>query len=204
MLWLLTYGTVFERVTTSKNDLARFEQCVLPHLDAAFNLARWLVGNDHDAQDIAQESCVRALKYFDSFHGVDARAWLLTIVRNTSYTWLRQYRIKELTMPIDEDFFDPASAVHEVFGESADVSATNPETQLMRQADDDLLRRAIEQLPMEFREVMILRELEELSYKQIAAIAGVPVGTVMSRLARARKRLQQLLISGAPVPAPKD
>ncbi len=191
-------------MTKDKDNIARFEQCVLPHLDAAFNLARWLVGNDHDAQDIAQESCLRALKYFDSFHGVDARAWLLTIVRNTSYTWLRQYRIKELTMPIDEEFFDPASAIHEAFSEAADVSAANPETQLIRQADDDLLRQAIEQLPVEFREVMILRELEELPYKQIAVITGVPVGTVMSRLARARKRLQRLLTSGIPVPAPMD
>lgn len=180
----------------NNQELARFEQRVLPHLDAAFNLARWLVGNDHDAQDLAQESCVRALKYFASFHGTDARAWLLTIVRNTTFTWLRQHRMQELTIPIEDDHFDSASAASEIVG----LSSSNPETQLSQQADADQLRQAIEQLPVEFREVMVLRELEELPYKQIASITGVPVGTVMSRLARARKRLQQILKSGAAAP----
>ncbi len=190
----------------SKNELARFEQCVLPHLDAAFNLARWLVGNDTDAQDIAQESYLRALKYFDSFHGTDARGWLLTIVRNTSYTWLRQYRMEELTVSIDEVFFDPMQATHEALSEASGfgVSAPNPETQLIQQADYALLRQSIAQLPVEFREAMVLRELEDLSYKQIAAITGVPVGTVMSRLARARKRLQQMLAPSAPAFPRKD
>ena len=169
---------------------------MLPHLDAAFNLARWLVGNDHDAQDLAQESCVRALKYFASFHGTDARAWLLTIVRNTSYTWLRQHRMKELTMPMEDDYFDSASATDDATG----LASLSPEAQLSQQADADQLRQAIEQLPVEFREVMVLRELEELPYKQIAAITGAPVGTVMSRLARARKRLQKILISGGAAP----
>lgn len=168
---------------------------MLPHLDAAFNLARWLVGNDHDAQDLAQESCVRALKYFASFHGTDARAWLLTIVRNTTFTWLRQHRMQELTITIEDDYFDAAMA-----NDAAGLSSPNPETQLSQQADANQLRQAIEQLPVEFREVMVLRELEELPYKQIAAITGVPVGTVMSRLARARKRLQQILAPGAGAP----
>ncbi len=170
---------------------------MLPHLDAAFNLARWLVGNDHDAQDLAQESCVRALKYFASFHGTDARAWLLTIVRNTTFTWLRQHRMQELTMPLDDDYFDPASAA----GDATASTSPSPELQLVQQADADQLRLAIEQLPVEFREVMVLRELEELPYKQIASITNVPVGTVMSRLARARKRLQQILM---PSPAARQ
>ena len=165
---------------------------MLPHLDAAFNLARWLVGNDHDAQDLAQESYVRALNYFASFHGTDARAWLLTIVRNTTFTWLRQHRMQELTITIEDNCFDSASL--------ATTVSPSPELQLVQQADADQLRQAIEQLPVEFREVMVLRELEELPYKQIATIIGVPVGTVMSRLARARKRLQQILTSGAAAP----
>ena len=166
---------------------------MLPHLDAAFNLARWLVGNDHDAQDLAQESCVRALKYFASFHGTDARGWLLTIVRNTTFTWLRQHRMQELTITIEDDYFDPASAADDATASTS----SSPELQLVQQADADQLRLAIEQLPVEFREVMVLRELEELPYKQIASITNVPVGTVMSRLARARKRLQQILMPSA-------
>lgn len=139
---------------------------------------------------------MRALKYFAGFHGSDARAWLLTIVRNTTFTWLRQHRMQELTMTIEDDYFDAAAASSEIVG----LSPSNPETQLSQQADADQLRQAIEQLPVEFREVMVLRELEDLPYKQIAAITGVPVGTVMSRLARARKRLQQILTSGATAP----
>lgn len=187
------------------NELARFELQVLPHLDAAFNLARWLVGNDSDAQDITQEACLRSLKYFDSFHGTDARGWLLTIVRNTSYTWLRQYRVEEPTVSIEEEFLDLTQSAHEALGESAGYGvAANPETYLLQQADANLLRQAITQLPVEFREAMVLREIEELSYKQIAAITGVPVGTVMSRLARARKRLQQMFSPNVPASARKD
>lgn len=193
---MLLYGRHEKRVAKNNNELARFEHCVLPHLDAAFNLARWLVGNDHDAQDLAQESCVRALKYFDSFHGTDARAWLLTIVRNTTFTWLRQHRMQALTITIEDDYFDSAAAASDASG----LSSPNPETQLVQQADADQLRQAIERLPVEFREVMVLRELEELPYKQIATITGTPVGTVMSRLARARKRLQQILTPCAAAP----
>lgn len=184
----------------SKSELARFEQCVLPHLDAAFNLARWLVRNDSDAQDVVQEAYLRALKYFDSFHGTDARGWLLTIVRNTSYTWLRENRLDDIAASMDDDCFDSMHSSHEALSEVGGLSvlAPNPETQLIQQADDDLLRRAIAHLPVEFREAMVLRELEDLSYKQIASITEVPVGTVMSRLARARKRLQLLLAPGAP------
>ena len=162
-----------------KNKLAHFDQVVLPHLDAAYNLARWLTRNDADAEDVAQEACLRAFKYFGGFHGGDSRAWLLTIVRNTCYTWLQQNRAHELTTVFDEE-------THSVEGD-------NPEMKLLERADTQSLKKALEELPTEFREVVILRELEGLSYKEIAGIADVPIGTVMSRLARARKRLQLYL-----------
>jgi RNA polymerase sigma-70 factor (ECF subfamily) len=161
--------------------LKSFEHTVLPHLDAAYNLARWLAGNDHDAQDVTQEACLRAVKFFGSFHGDNARAWLLAIVRNTFYTWLRKNRPPGITVEID----DEALAIEDV---SANVGAL--ESGL---ADTEAVRHAIEALPVEFREVIILREMEGLSYKEIADLAGVPIGTVMSRLARARKQLQQRL-----------
>jgi RNA polymerase sigma-70 factor (ECF subfamily) len=156
--------------------LRRFEQLALPHLDAAHNLARWLTRNDADAEDVVQESALRAFKSFGGFRGVDGRAWLLTIVRNACYTWLRQNRAQELAVPFDE--------------EAHGVEGDNPETILLEGADREMLKEALEELPLEFREAIVLRELEGLSYKEIAAVADVPVGTVMSRLARARKRLQ--------------
>ena len=159
-----------------QDKLARFERAVLPHLDAAYNLARWLVRNDADAEDLAQEAVLRAFKFFGGFHGGDGRAWLLTIVRNTCYTWLQQNRAHEPVAPFDEELHSAQGA--------------NPETILLEGADRQALKQALEELPVEFREAVILRELEGLSYKEIANIAGVPVGTVMSRLARARKRLQ--------------
>ncbi|HEX9372317.1 MAG TPA: sigma-70 family RNA polymerase sigma factor [Roseiflexaceae bacterium] len=161
--------------------IARFEQTVLPHLDAAYNLARWLMRNDQDAEDMVQEACLRALRFFDGFHGVDSRGWLLAIVRNTCYTWLRHNRAHELATPFDED-------IH-----GAESEALNPETIVQRSAEGQLLREALEALPLEFREVVVLRELEGLSYKEIAGIADIPIGTVMSRLARARRRLQHYL-----------
>lgn len=161
------------------NQLACFEQAVLPHLDAAYNLARWLMRNDHDAEDMVQEAYLRALKFFGGFRGGDSRAWLLTIVRNTCYTWLQQNRKQELSDDIGEE-------AHEV--ESNDP---NPETVLLQNVDQQMLKQALEALPVEFREVLILRELEGLSYKEIADLANLPVGTVMSRLARARQRLQR-------------
>jgi RNA polymerase sigma-70 factor (ECF subfamily) len=163
--------------------LRLFEQMVLPHLDAAYNLARWLAGNDHDAQDVAQEASLRAFRFFGNFRGENARAWLLTIVRNTFYTWLRKNRPKENTVEIDDETF----AVEDI---SADAQAVNPQF-----ADADAVRRAIAELPVEFREVVILREMEGFSYKEIADLAEVPIGTVMSRLARARKLLQKRLAS---------
>jgi RNA polymerase sigma-70 factor (ECF subfamily) len=161
-------------------ELARFEQAVLPHLSAAYNLARWLTGEEHDAEDVVQESYLRALKFFAGFRGGNSRPWLLAIVRNTCYTWLRRNRMDEMTTDLDEDM-------------QIDSGASNPETLLLAAARSDLVRRTIEKLPAEFREVVILRELEGLSYKEIAEVAAVPVGTVMSRLARARSRLEKLL-----------
>jgi RNA polymerase sigma-70 factor (ECF subfamily) len=156
-----------------------YEQKVLPHLDAAYNLARWLTGNDHDAQDVAQEACLRAFKYFGSFRGENARAWLLAIVRNTFYSWLKQNRPPEIAQPLD----DVALAIEDV--------STNADNINLQRADTETVQRAIAGLPVEFREVIVLRETEGLSYKEIAVMCNVPIGTVMSRLARARRRLQQ-------------
>ena len=159
--------------------LPSFEHLVLPHLNAAYNLARWLTRNDHDAEDVAQEACLRALKSFDGFLGGDGRAWLLTIVRNTCYTWLRQNGSNELTTPFNEEKHNPEG------------EAPSPETLLLRRADSELVKKALQELALEFREVLILRELEGLSYKEIAAVVDIPIGTVMSRLARARTQLNK-------------
>ena len=160
----------------------RFEQTVLPHLDAAYNLARWMTRNDQDAQDVTQEACLRAFRFFDGYQGGNMRAWLLTIVRNTCYTWLQQNRPAD---PADE--FD-----EEIHG--AELSGIpDPEIQVVASADREMLRRALEELPEVFREVLVLRELEGMSYKEIADVASVSLGTVMSRLARGRSRLRQSL-----------
>ena len=164
---------------------ARFEQTILPHLSAAYNLARWLLRNEDDAQDAVQEACLRAFRFFGGFRGGDGRTWLLTIVRNTCYTHLGQTRARGEPMVFDEE------------AHSRDAPAEDPETILLRSFEGEQIKRALEDLPIEFREVVILRELEGLSYKEIAGIADVPVGTVMSRLARARKRLQQYLTQNA-------
>ena len=158
-----------------------FEETVLPHLDAAYNLARWLADNDHDAQDVTQEASLRAFKFFAGFRGENARAWLLSIVRNTFYTWLRKNRPQEKTVEINDETLDIEDA-------STNAQAVNPQF-----VDADAVRRAITDLPVEFREVVILREMEGFSYKEIAGLADVPIGTVMSRLARARKLLQKRL-----------
>src|SRR6266496_3205166 len=163
--------------------LALFEQNVMPHLHAAYNLARWLTRNDHDAEDLVQEASLRAFKFFDGFHGVDARAWLLTIVRNTCYTWLEQNRRRQAMTSFDEE-------IHTV-----EEDALNPSALALKSDDREMLKQSLEQLPAEFREVIVLRDLEELSYKQIAEVINVPLGTVMSRLARARARLKGILCS---------
>jgi RNA polymerase sigma-70 factor (ECF subfamily) len=163
-----------------------FEKAVLPHLNAAYNLARWLTRNDRDAEDVVQDAYVRALRFFGGFRGDDGRAWLLAIVRNTCYDFLRSHRPQELTEAFDEEVHTSVDA------------AQSPETVLIRRADQAMVRRAVETLPLALREVIILRELEGLSYKEIADAAGIKIGTVMSRLSRARARLQQLLGSDAP------
>ena len=164
-----------------QSKLARFEQNILPHLDAAYNLARWLTRNEQDAEDMAHESYLRAFKFFDGFRGTDARAWLLAIVRNTCYTWLQQNRGRETMASFDEE-------IH-----SSENEASNPAKLVLKSDDREMLKQALEELPVEFREVVVLRDLEELSYKQVAEIANIPLGTVMSRLARARERLKRIL-----------
>jgi RNA polymerase sigma factor (sigma-70 family) len=154
---------------------------LLSHLHAAYNLARWLTRNDTDAEDVVQEAYLRAFKHFRSFHGDDSRPWLLAIVRNTFYTWLQQNRAAERQTPFDEE-------IH-----IAEDDHLNPEGLLLQKANNQLVRQVIEELPAEFREVIVLRELEGLSYKQIADVTEIPMGTVMSRLARARKRLERSL-----------
>ena len=155
---------------------ARFEAVVLPHLDAAYTLARYLMRNAQDAEDVVQDACLRALKYFEGFRGeaTSARAWLLTIVRNTAHSWHKRHRPDALTTEFDETEHSDTVA-----GDHVDAKET--------------LGRALERLAPEFREAIVLRELQGLSYKEISDVAGVPVGTVMSRLSRARARLQEAL-----------
>jgi RNA polymerase sigma-70 factor (ECF subfamily) len=163
---------------------ARFEELIMPHLDAAYNLARWLTRNEDDARDIVQDAFLRAFKFFDGFRGGNSRSWLLSIVRNTGYTWLEKNRKHDLATVFDEE-------MNEV-----EDPASNPEALLLKNADQEMVRQALEGLPVEFREVTILRELEGMSYKEIAEVTNVPIGTVMSRLARARKQLQKDLTEG--------
>lgn len=157
---------------------ASFEACVVPYLDAAYNLARWLARDDADAQDIVQESMLRAFRYFNSFHGGDARVWLLAIVRNTFYSLRAKASSEHL---------------HEAFDEDAHVlvdEQPSPEARALTSFDIEALQTALENLPHPLREAIVLRELEECSYKEIASITGQKIGTVMSRLARARERLK--------------
>ena len=160
----------------------RFEQAVLPHLDAAYNLARWLTRNDHDAQDVTQEAFLRAFRFFDGYQGGNMRAWLLTIVRNTCYTWMHQNRPPEAPVEFDEEIHSEESS-----------AGADPELQVLASADQETVRRALAELPEIFREALVLREMEGMSYKEIAEVASVSIGTVMSRLARARTRLRESL-----------
>jgi len=168
----------------ASGELGRFEAIALPHLDAAYNLARHLTGNPADAEDVVQEAYLRALKYFDGFRGEsvrEGRSWVLAIVRNTAHTWRRRQRPEASVTEFDE-------RIH-----SESVAHAHPETALLAAATRESLTRELGDLPAEFREVIILRELQGLSYKEIADVTGVPVGTVMSRLSRARQRLQRAL-----------
>ncbi len=163
------------------NKLSQFEETILPHLDAAYNLARWIMSNDQDAEDMVQESYLRAFKYFAGYQGGNSRSWLLTIVRNTCYTWLRQNRAQALTVDLDD----------EVYTSESDM--LNPEVFLQDTNSHQMVRRALAKLPAESRELIVLREMEGLSYKEIANITRIPIGTVMSRLARSRQRLKECL-----------
>jgi len=159
-----------------------FDQVVLPHLDAAYNLARWLVRNTHDAEDIVQEAYLRAFKFFGGYQGGDARAWVLKIVRNTCYSFFEKNRPTELAEEFDE-------TVH-----TAGAERPGAEAALLQSADSQMLRAALDELPVRFREALILREMEGLSYKEIAEVTGVPIGTVMSGLARGREQLRERLL----------
>ena len=166
---------------TEPTRLTEFERTVLPHLDAAYNLARFLMGNDQNAEDVVQEASLRAFRFFESFRGENSRAWFLSIVRNTSYTALKRHRSDEANVVVDEELH------------ASQTPPMDAGVALDRAQDRQTVRAAIEQLPPEFREAITLRELEGCSYKEIADVAGIPVGTVMSRLARARRQLQLIL-----------
>jgi RNA polymerase sigma-70 factor (ECF subfamily) len=165
-------------MSADEERIRRFEEAVLPHLDSAHNLARWLTRNDADAGDVVQEACVRALSHFDGFRGGDAKPWLLAIVRNTAMTWM-SHRPKEAML--DEERAVPGAV------------EPSTEAELLRFDERKVLNLALESLPAEFREIVVLRELEGLSYKDIAAAVGVPIGTVMSRLSRGRHLLLESL-----------
>jgi RNA polymerase sigma-70 factor (ECF subfamily) len=162
--------------------LALFEETILPHLNAAYNLARWLTRNEDDAKDVVQEAYLRAFRFFDGFRGGDGKAWLMAVVRNTCLTWRRRERGNVMAIPFDE-------TAH------GSDRAANVEARLVEEAGLGALRNCIESLPVEYREVIVMRELEELSYRDIAEAASLPIGTVMSRLARARKRLEDCVTS---------
>ena len=163
--------------------IGRFEASVMPHLDAAYNLARWMTRNDHDAEDVVQEAFMRALKYFDGMKGSEARPWLLGIVRNTCYTWLEKNRPAEI---VAMDDVDPVV----IDAVSIATGSPTPEVILLQSANRKLVNQALEELPVGYREVIVMREIEDMSYKEIASVAGIPMGTVMSRLSRARELLK--------------
>ena len=153
----------------------------MPHLDAAYNLARWLTRDEHDAEDVVQEAYLRAFRFFGGFHGGDGRSWLLAVVRNTCFTWMKRNRPTAPTASFDENTHGAADA------------SFNPETLFLQGAAREMLHEALGELPLDFREVVVLRELEGLSYKEIAAVTQAPLGTVMSRLARGRGMLRDRL-----------
>jgi len=169
-----------------------FETVAMPHLDAAYNLARWLTRDDHQAEDLVQNAFLRAFRFFDGFRGDDARAWLLTIVRNTYFTQLREEKNAQ-HVAFDEELLGAEDEESEAMPAAV---APGPEEAMMARDTRREVNQALEKLPPAFREVIILKEMNDLSYKEIADIAGVPLGTVMSRLARARKMLREFLKGG--------
>jgi RNA polymerase sigma factor (sigma-70 family) len=179
-----------ERVS-GEDERALFARVVLPHLGDAFALARWLTGNRADAEDVVQDACLRALRGISRFSGANARAWMLTIVRHTAYTWLGKNRPAALVMTDDLEAVERAQFSRG--GGDTEAANKTPEAALIAKADAARLQAAIGQLPPPFRETLVLRDLQGLDYKEIAAVTGVPIGTVMSRLARARQRLMTMI-----------
>lgn len=178
---------------TEHTKAARFRETVLVHLDAAYNLARWLSRSDTDAEDIVQEASLRAFRSFDGFRGDNARPWLLAIVRNACYDWLRRSRAGERDEPFDEELHAGSDGDPFPMGRIAGPEAELERTELREQIDD-----ALERLPIAFREVVVLRDIEDLSYREIADVAHVPIGTVMSRLARGRRLMMTYLAQSKP------
>lgn len=169
----------------SPNIQSSFEEVILPHLDSAYNLARWLTRNEHDAEDVVQEACLRAFRYFPTFNGDRAKGWLLTVVRNSCYNWMDATRPTKNSVEFDENIFTPTHR------------EPDAERVLLQNDDAASVRKALATLSPTFREVLVLREIEDLSYKEIAAITGMPMGTVMSTLSRARHRLREAVIAVA-------
>ncbi len=170
----------------------RFELLALPHLDAAYNLARWLTGSAADAEDVVQEAYLRAYRFFGTFRGGNIRVWLLTIVRNSFHTWVQDNRSPRLGFVAELPEPDSAEDEHVLWGRPQE----DPETLLLRDIDHATVARLMRRLPAAYREVLLLREVEELSYRDIATVTGMPIGTVMSRLARAREALRRLWHGG--------
>jgi RNA polymerase sigma-70 factor, ECF subfamily len=167
-------------------ELKRFERTFLPHMSAAYNLARWLTRNDQDAEDVVQEAYLRAVRFFGGFRGDNSKAWFLTIVRNAAHSWLQRSRAQGPSTPFDAETHD------------VEDMRPGPEMEMLQTATRQELLEALESLPLEFREALVLRELEGLSYKEIAEVSSLPIGTVMSRLTRGRQKLRQLLTNRGP------
>jgi RNA polymerase sigma-70 factor, ECF subfamily len=178
------------RSTDRVASTGRFEQLIMTHLDSAYNLARWLTRNDADAEDVVQEACLRAYKYFDAFQGERPSAWFLAIVRNACYTWIHFNRSSREVYGIEIDNMAVIESATLSEGGSRPLTA-DPETLLIERRERQSLNELIADLPQQYREVIVLREIEDLSYREIADIVGIPVGTVMSRLWRARKLLHE-------------
>jgi RNA polymerase sigma factor (sigma-70 family) len=175
------------------SDQARFTEVFLPHFVDAFRLARWIAGSRADAEDIVQEASMRAFKNIRGFSGGDPRAWVLTIVRNTSYSWLAKNRPKALVLSEDLD-----QRARERIEQVATDEPQTPETALIAKLEAQQVRKAMASLPVPFREVLVLREIHDLDYRTIAEVAALPIGTVMSRLARARRLLAAAITADAP------
>ena len=167
---------------------SRFESSVSPHMDAAYNLARWLTRNDHDAEDVVQEALLRAFKFYDGFRGPDARSWILKIVRNTCFTWLQTNRPTEIVAADIDELSDTSPLF------ACSSAMDDPETAALRKTEADQVDEAIASISPTFREIIVLREIEGLSYKEIASVIDAPIGTVMSRLARARSEIRRALV----------